>query len=118
MIDFLKHLLRFIKDDLIVIWDGLRSHRGKMVKDFVKSTEGRLELEFLPAYAPELNPVEYLWGYWKCKEMPNFCPSDIAELSDFATKALYRMRRRKKTLIKAFWKQADLFDVTIFSKAQ
>jgi transposase len=118
VIDFLKHLLRFIKDDLIVIWDGLRSHRGKMVKDFVKSTEGRLELEFLPAYAPELNPVEYLWGYWKCKEMPNFCPSNIAELSDFATKALYRMRRRKKTLIQAFWKQADLFDVTIFSKAQ
>jgi len=45
-----------------------------MVKDFLISTNGRLELEFLPAYAPELNPVEYLWGHWKQHELPNFCP--------------------------------------------
>jgi len=28
----------------------------------------------LPAYAPELNPVEYLWSYWKQHELPNFAP--------------------------------------------
>lgn len=39
----------------------------------------RLVLEYLPAYAPELNPVEYIWGYWKRHELPNFCPRDFGQ---------------------------------------
>jgi transposase len=31
-------------------------------------------VEFLPGYAPELNPVEYLWSHWKQHELPNFLP--------------------------------------------
>jgi len=79
-----------------------------MVKDFLISTNGRLELEFLPAYAPELNPVEYLWGHWKQHELPNFCPRNYGELSYHARRALRRMRRRP-ILVTAFWKQAELF---------
>jgi transposase len=75
--EFLGHLLRHIPGRVLVIWDGLRSHRSRMVKDFVLSQGGRLELEFLPAYAPELNPVEYLWGYWKHHELPNFCQKNF-----------------------------------------
>ena len=108
MVQFLKHLLRHLDGDLIVIWDGLRSHRSRMVKDFLISTNGRLELEFLPAYAPELNPVEYLWGHWKQHELPNFCPRNYGELSYHARRALRRMRRRP-ILVTAFWKQAELF---------
>jgi transposase len=108
VVDFLKHLLRYIKGDLLVVWDGLRSHKSRMVKDFIASTEGRLTVEFLPAYAPELNPVEYLWGYWKCKELPNFCASDYQHLSQTAVAALRRMRRRRVRLVRAFWKQAEL----------
>jgi hypothetical protein len=48
--DFLGHLLRCLPGKLSVIWEGL------------------------PGYAPELNPVEYLWGYWKRHELPHFCP--------------------------------------------
>ncbi len=69
---------------------------------------GRIEIEFLPAYAPELNPVEYIWGHWKQHEIPNFCPKDLVQLSQQARKALRRMRRRP-TLVTAFWKQAKLF---------
>ena len=72
------------------------------------STEGRLVLEFLPAYAPELNPVEYLWGYWKMRELPNFCAADYQELSEIALRGLRRIRGRRSTLISAFWKQAEL----------
>jgi len=94
--------------DLLVIWDGLRSHRSLLVRDFVRQTNGRLELEFLPGYAPELNPVEYIWGHWKHHELPNFCAKNLWQLSEHARKALRRMRRRP-TLVSAFWKQADLF---------
>jgi len=108
VVEFLKHLLRHISGRVLVIWDGLRSHRSRMVSEFVSSTNDRLTIEFLPAYAPELNPVEYLWGYWKQHELPNFCPKNFFELSHHARKALCRMRRRP-TLVAAFWKQAELF---------
>ncbi len=91
-----------------MIWDGLRSHRSRLVRDFVSETNGRIEIEFLPAYAPELNPVEYIWGHWKHHDLPNFCPKNLFQLSDHARKALRRMRRRPN-LVTAFWKQAKLF---------
>ena len=106
---FLRHLLRHVPGNLLVIWDGLQSHRSRLVKEFVGLQSGRLEVEFLPAYAPELNPVEYLWGHWKQHELPNFCPKNFAQLSDHARRALRRMRRRS-TLVTAFWKQARLFE--------
>lgn len=108
VVEFLKHLMRHIPGQLLVVWDGLPSHRSRMVRDFVTDTHGHLVLERLPAYAPELNPVEYLWGYWKHHELPNFCPKDFGQLSDHACRALRRMRRRPR-LVTAFWKQASLF---------
>jgi transposase len=108
VVEFLMHLMRQIPGNLLVIWDGLRSHRSRLVRDFVMQTEGRIEIEFLPAYAPELNPVEYIWGYWKQHDLPNFCPKNLAQLSEHARKALRRMRRWP-TLVTAFWKQAKLF---------
>ena len=35
--------------------------------DVARGKRARLWLEFLPAYAPELNPVEYLWSHWKLR---------------------------------------------------
>ncbi len=110
VVEFLAHLLRHIPGRLLVVWDGLRSHRSRLVWDFVREQRGRIWLEFLPAYAPELNPVEYLWSHWKQHELPNFCPKTFGELSHYARKALRRMHRRP-TLVTAFWHQADLFPV-------
>lgn len=108
VVEFLAHLMRHIPKDILVIWDGLKAHRSRLTKDFVAQQNGRIELEYLPAYAPELNPVEYLWGHWKQHELPNFCPKTFAELSHYSVRALKRMRRRPR-LITAFWKQAELF---------
>jgi uncharacterized protein len=85
----------------------LQAHRSRLVRDYVDSEGGDIQLEFLPPYAPELNPVEYLWAHWKQHQMPNFCPKDFAELSAFARAKLKRTQRRK-LLVAAFWKQADL----------
>jgi hypothetical protein len=118
IVTFLRHLLRHLPGKVLVIWDGLRAHRSRTVLAYVDAQRGRLQVEFLPAYAPELNPVEYLWGYWKHHALPNFCPATFGELSWHARCALRRMRRRP-TLATAFWKQADLFeDVTILCESQ
>lgn len=107
VIDFLGHLLRQLRGKLLVVWDGLPAHRATLVREFIAAQNGRLAIESLPGYAPELNPVEYIWGYWKHHELPNFCPRDFTELSYHARHALRRMRRRSR-LVQSFWKQAKL----------
>jgi transposase len=105
---FLRHLLRHLRQPLLVIWDGLPGHRSRAVRDFVAKQGNRLRLEFLPAYAPELNPAEHIFAHLKLHEIPNLCPRELWQLSDAAKRALRRMRRRP-TLVMAFWKQAELF---------
>jgi transposase len=41
------------------------THRAKIVADYVQSLEGELELHFLPGYAPDLNPDEFVWNYMR-----------------------------------------------------
>jgi len=65
----------------VVVWDGLRTHKSRLVRECVADSFGLIHLEYLPAYAPELNPVEYIWGYWKHHELPNVCPRTFGELS-------------------------------------
>ena len=77
IIVFLTHLLRHISGNLLIVWDGLPGHRSRAVWEFIGQQRGRIWVEFLPAYAPELNPVEYLWSYWKQHELPNFCPATL-----------------------------------------
>ncbi len=109
VVEFLSLLLRHLPGKLLIIWDGLATHRSRLVKEFVARQNGRLTLETLPAYAPELNPVEFLWGHWKQHELPNLCPKTYYELSFHARQALRRNRRRK-TLVNGFWRHAGLFD--------
>jgi transposase len=107
VIDFLKALMQHIRRPLLIVWDRLPAHKSRLVQEFIGHSEGYIETEHLPAYAPELNPVEYLWGYWKQHELPNVCPRDYWELDARARKALRRMRRKPR-LVTAFWKQSSL----------
>jgi transposase len=107
VIEFLRQLQERIAHPMLVIWDGLAAHKSRAVRDFVAATDGLVRLAYLPAYAPELNPVEYLWGHWKHHEIPNLCAATLSMLSHEARKALRRMQRRP-TLVRAFWIQSEL----------
>ena len=76
---FLRQQLRHHRGELIVIWDRLNVHRGAAVKEFV-AKRPRIHLEELPSYAPELNPVEGMWGNGKGHKMANYCPDSVEEL--------------------------------------
>jgi transposase len=108
VVDLLSALMRHIRQPLIVVWDRLPAHRSGLVRDYIESLDGRIQVKYLPAYAPELNPVEYIWAHWKQHELPNVCPKDSWQLSEGARRTLRRMRRRPR-LITAFWKQASLW---------
>jgi transposase len=86
----------------------LPAHRSRMVRNYLQTLNERIRSEFPPSYAPELNPVEYIWAYWKQHELPNVGPKDYWELSEAARRTLKRMRRRTRVMA-AFWKQASLW---------
>ncbi len=108
VVQFLKHLQRHVPGKMLILWDGAAIHRCGLVKDYLESTEGQIEVERLPAYAPELNPVEYMWGHLKTHEIANLIATRGSELSLAATAALRRMRRRR-SIITACYTQAELW---------
>ncbi len=62
VVRFLKHLLQHIAGKILVIWDGSSIHWSRVIRAFLSSgATARLQLERLPGYAPELNPVEDEW---------------------------------------------------------
>jgi transposase len=67
-------------------------------------------IETLPAYAPELNPVEYLWAWLKRHALANFCPETLDELHCGARAKLKSAQRRGCRL--------NSSDVTRLSNAQ
>lgn len=62
-VEFLQAFLRTRRRPVFLVVDGHPSHRAKVVARYVQSLGGRLELHFLPGYAPDLNPDEFVWNY-------------------------------------------------------
>ena len=107
VVEFLGHLQRHIPGKLMILWDRAPIHRSLLVRNYVAGTRGRIVIEGLPAYAPELNPVEYMWGQLKSHEIANLIVTQAWELSFEATAALRRLRRRP-AIIAACYTQAEL----------
>ena len=63
--EFLSRLLVGQRRPVFLIVDGHPTHKAKLVRDFVDQQEDRLKLFYLPAYSPELNPDELVWGHVK-----------------------------------------------------
>jgi transposase len=99
VVRFLQHLLRHIPGPLLVIWDGSPIHRGQPVKDFLASGgAARLQLEPLPAYAPELNPDEGIWQYLKHVELRNVCCPTLWDLRHELRLAVARLRHKRHVI--------------------
>jgi len=77
IVQFLQALHRTIGRKLLIIGDRLQAHRSRLVRHFVEQQRAQIALEYLPAYAPDLNPVECIWGYLKSHAIPNFCARDL-----------------------------------------
>lgn len=107
-VHFLLHLQRVASNRLLVIWDGSKIHRCWEVKEFISSTRGKVWLESLPGYAPDLNPWdEGGWNHLKNVEMRNLVCLDIEELHQEFHLALGRLRQ-KPHLVHSFFAQAGL----------
>jgi transposase len=107
-IEFLLHLLRVAGPRLLVVWDGSPIHRRAEVQEFIAGTRGKVWVEPLPGFAPDLNPWdEGGWHRLKNVEMRNITCLDLEELHQEFHLAVGRLRQ-KPHLIRSFFAQAGL----------
>lgn len=95
----LKHLLRHIKGPIALFWDGLAQHKAGIVRDFLRTHAHRFVMvERFPAYAPELNPQEYVWSSSKTKDFAGYVPENTDDLLVRAKKSIRRIQRSSDIL--------------------
>lgn len=99
VVRFLKHVMRHIPGKLLILWDGASIHRSQAVKDFLaEGAAKRIYLERLPAYAPDLNPDEGIWGYLKYRELKNVVCQNTTELRSELRLAVARLRHKRHVI--------------------
>ena len=103
---FVKQLRRQLRRPLIVVWDRWQVHRSA-AKQMATSRTKSIEFEWLPAYAPELNPVEPRWSHTKYSQLANFVPDDTPQLKRSVSSAL-KKQASEHTLKRSFFKSARL----------
>lgn len=78
-----------------MLWDGSPIHRARVVKTFLADgAAARLQLEQLPAYAPDANPDEGIWNLLKRVELANRCCRDLRHLRGELRRAVLRLRQK------------------------
>jgi transposase len=78
---FLKQVRARARGPLIVIWDNGPAHGGEPLREYLTTPDLDLVLVRLPAYSPDYNPVEHLWGWARAEVTANTCFGTAAKVS-------------------------------------
>jgi transposase len=100
LIGVLEQLAGFYAGQRVVLlWDGLSAHWSTRMRAFLDSQGDWLTVERLPAYAPELNPVEGLWANLKDLELANLPTTSLAEVADATEQGIKRVCKREDLVV-------------------
>ena len=91
LIEFLSDVNEIEQRRVLLIWDGLPAHRSRRMTAWVHSQRHWLSVERLPGYAPDLNPIENVWGNLKSQELANLCADTIDTVATIAEGGLDRI---------------------------
>jgi transposase len=108
VVAFLRSLHRHLQAPVLLVWDRLPAHVKRTTQDWIDGQSHWLEREWLPPYAPELNPVEYLWSHLDATHLANFAPDDLGELEAQVRRGM-RQVRRTDHLAFAFLRHSRLY---------
>ena len=103
---FVQRLLREFQGPVHLVWDNLSAHKSKLVKE-IQEQNPRLEVHYLPPYAPDLNPAEPLWSMTKYHRMANHCIDDLDQLHAEAKRHVAAVAAEQK-LLEACFKSSGL----------
>lgn len=106
VVRYLRELHRQLRRPLLVVMDRLNVHRAA-VRQLRKAGARWLDVEWLPAYAPELNPVEAIWSHAKYSTLANFVPDDVDHLRDAVIEAVGDLEWDQR-LKESFFQTAEL----------
>lgn len=108
LVAFLQDLQRELRGQkAILIWDGLPAHKSRIMTDYLRRQRRWLTVETLPGYAPDLNPLETLWGNIKGQELASRCAEDLTELDTAVHNGMARVCQSRQ-LAFPFLKHAGL----------
>lgn len=96
----LEHFRRQLHGPCIVIWDRSRSHRSKRVKEYL-AAHSEIQIEYLPGYAPEINPEEFCHGNVK-RAIKNAVFLSTPEIRQSLDRGFARLRKRPDILLGCF----------------
>jgi transposase len=100
LIQVLEQLASFYTGHKVVLlWDGLSAHWSTKMRTWLDSQRDWLTAERLPAYAPELNPVEYLWANLKDVELANRPTTTLAEVADATEQGIQRVCKHEDLVV-------------------
>jgi len=103
---FVETLLRRLQRPLILVMDRWQVHRSG-AKRLLQRFPRRVEVEWLPAYAPEINPTEQVWTRTKHGDLANYIPDDVRQLGRAVRRSIRHTRSQRK-LLRSFFKHAGL----------
>lgn len=101
---FLRNVQRALSRKLIVIMDRWPVHRQTARKMF---GDERFWMEWLPPYAPDLNPVEHVWNHAKYDDLANYVPNNLLDL-EIAFACSIRQTEKRPELLRSFFHAAEL----------
>jgi transposase len=104
--DFLEELLQHLRGQVIVVWDRGPIHKGPALRRLLQRFP-RLRVEYLPAYAPDLNPVEQLWNHLKYDQLANLVPSSVLHL-DCLVQATLEVAGQDQQRLRSFYRASEL----------
>ena len=107
VLGFLRHLRRRLRRKVVLIWDQGNCHKGKPVREYLGRHARTIQVEWLPPYAPDLNPCEQVWNHAKYSDLPNFVARDTPDLQAHVETSL-RDQRSQSHLLRSFFRTARL----------
>ena len=110
-LDFCRRLLADATGPVFLVLDGHPVHRSNAVKQFAAASDGRLRLCFLPGYAPELNPDEWVWKHVKHDRIGRVGVSSPDDLKAKALAALHRLQKLPH-IVQGFFRDQNLRYIT------
>lgn len=103
---FLREVHAHLRRPLILVCDRLSAHRSA-VRQLSEEGAQWLKVEWLPAYAPEIDPVEDVWNQSKYGDLANVIPNDINQLHE-ALDHLLETYRHQPNRLHSFFHAAQL----------
>jgi transposase len=101
-VEFLQDFMKGRRERVFLVVDGHPSHKAKKVQAYVKSLGGKLEVHFLPPYAPDLNPDEFVWGHAKTNGVSKKPLRKNESLKERVESDLEAIKQNKK-LVRSFF---------------